>query len=233
MRFSTPSKYSSYRSIGKSAGKYSNRRLVGMKDSYTNTPSYGSYLKGNSSSQKKIRRNYSSINCTPSRRNIEHNYTSNSNYQSVKPSIPRPKDKLSIKKEYRLDSNARSFQRGYSSIRKISILENLRNPVIYKNLEKEGFSMKTIEKEEKINEDMIKMGKALITLCKCIKESIGFLKIHDFGRAKFSLVSKQWEFAEMDWEKFKGRLEELHGIDFYKVGDDGMIIEKELVNVVA
>jgi hypothetical protein len=155
------------------------------------------------------------------------NYGSNvslAQYQSVKPSIPRP-EKFSIKREYRLDSSGAKFRRSFSSKRILKgNSENFSQPVEYKNLKKFGFDIGDIKKEEKINEDMIQLGKALTTLCKCVKESLEYLKINEFGKAKFSLVSRNWEYAELDWEKYKRKLEVEHGIEFYKFGENGELL---------
>ena len=85
----------------------------------------------------------------------------------------------------------------------------------FKVLAAEGLSIETFEKEEEVNSDMSVVAKSLLQMCKCVKESLAYLKTNDIGRAKFSVISREWEFAEMDFEKHSAKLKDEHGVELF------------------
>lgn len=62
---------------------------------------------------------------------------------------------------------------------------------------------------------MKNIAKSLLQMAKCVKESITHLKSGELGKAKFSLLSKEWEFAEMDYSKYKKSLTD-HGVETFE-----------------
>ena len=59
-------------------------------------------------------------------------------------------------------------------------------------------------------------------MCKCIKDSLTNLKNNDIGRAKFSLLSREYEYAEMDIEKANHKLDDVHNVNMYR----GLAVEE-------
>lgn len=53
-------------------------------------------------------------------------------------------------------------------------------------------------------------------MCKCVKDSLTHLKNNEIGRAKFSLISREWEFSELDFEKHSDKLKKIHKVEMYE-----------------
>lgn len=76
--------------------------------------------------------------------------------------------------------------------------------------------MQTFETEEEINQDIKNLAKSLLQMAKCVKESINHLKNEDLSKAKFALISREWEFAEMDYAKHNQTLGTHEGLQTFE-----------------
>lgn len=139
-------------------------------------------------------------------------------------------------KQYKLVNND-SGQKG--SLRVIKVYQSSSVPQFkpeFRELVHHGITVKTFETEEEINQDIKNIAKSLLQMAKCVKESITHLKSEELGRAKFSLISKEWEFAEMDYSKHRKSLIDSHGVDMldgdklteYKANHDSSQAKKML-----
>lgn len=86
----------------------------------------------------------------------------------------------------------------------------------FKALAPYEISIETFEKEGEINGDITIVAKSLLQMCKCVKDSLTHLKNNEIGRAKFSLISREWEFSELDFEKHSDKLKKIHKVEMYE-----------------
>ena len=80
-------------------------------------------------------------------------------------------------------------------------------PINFKNLRKFDFDFERIEREEKVNKSMTKLAESLLEISKCIKNSLAYMRVDDMVKSRFSMVSRNYEFAEKDYNKYKLEVE--------------------------
>lgn len=119
-------------------------------------------------------------------------------------------------KKLRLTNNNTSSSSNFKVFNIYSPYSSLTYKPHFKALEPYNISIETFDKEGEVNGDITIVAKSLLQMCKSVKESLSHLRCNDLGRAKFSLISREWEFAEMDFEKHSNKLSAIHGVDMYK-----------------
>ena len=79
-------------------------------------------------------------------------------------------------------------------------------PVTFDNLEKEGFQMDNISKEQKINAEMVKLGRSLLDIARHLKDQIYAVKNTSDFNAVMPALNSRIECDQARINDYKRRL---------------------------